>query len=212
MMVWFETIPVVLTALSGLVWLLDKLFLAKQTHAAAARPLEGARARAGGLFQGVFPDPGAGARPAQLVAEPFRIPSSSMMPTLLIGDFILVNKFAYGLRWPITNKKFIDIGEPDAATWSCSAAAPSRARTGSSGSSASGRYRRVPRQPGQHQRQAVAVPGGAHLPGRGPGCRCDRRHGIDRRLPGRPHFVLSTRCPASRKGRVTGSSRRGITS
>ena len=46
------------------------------------------------------------------VAEPFRIPSSSMMPTLLIGDFILVNKFAYGLRLPITNKKFIAIGEP----------------------------------------------------------------------------------------------------
>ncbi len=46
------------------------------------------------------------------VAEPFRIPSSSMMPTLLTGDFILVNKFAFGLRWPITNKKFIDIGAP----------------------------------------------------------------------------------------------------
>ena len=46
------------------------------------------------------------------VAEPFRIPSSSMMPTLLIGDFILVNKFSYGLRWPITNKKFVELGEP----------------------------------------------------------------------------------------------------
>ena len=47
------------------------------------------------------------------VAEPFRIPSSSMMPTLLIGDFILVNKFAYGLRLPINNKKFVAIGEPE---------------------------------------------------------------------------------------------------
>ena len=36
-----------------------------------------------------------------------------MMPTLLTGDFILVNKFAYGLRWPIINKKFVDIGEPE---------------------------------------------------------------------------------------------------
>ena len=35
-----------------------------------------------------------------------------MMPTLLIGDFILVNKFAYGLRLPVTNKKFVAIGEP----------------------------------------------------------------------------------------------------
>jgi len=46
------------------------------------------------------------------VGEPFRIPSSSMMPTLLIGDFILVNKFAYGLRLPVTNKKFVAIGAP----------------------------------------------------------------------------------------------------
>ncbi len=46
------------------------------------------------------------------VAEPFRIPSNSMMPTLLTGDFILVNKFAYGLRLPVTNKKFVALGEP----------------------------------------------------------------------------------------------------
>jgi signal peptidase I len=46
------------------------------------------------------------------VAEPFRIPSGSMCPTLEIGDFILVNKFAYGLRLPILNTKIVDIGEP----------------------------------------------------------------------------------------------------
>ncbi|BCG63375.1 MAG: signal peptidase I [Methyloprofundus sp.] len=46
------------------------------------------------------------------IAEPFRIPSGSMMPTLLIGDFILVNKFTYGIRIPIINKKIIDINEP----------------------------------------------------------------------------------------------------
>lgn len=46
------------------------------------------------------------------IAEPFRIPSGSMMPTLLIGDFILVNKFTYGIRLPVINKKIIDIGEP----------------------------------------------------------------------------------------------------
>lgn len=41
------------------------------------------------------------------IAEPFRIPSGSMMPTLLIGDFILVNKFTYGIRIPIINKKLL---------------------------------------------------------------------------------------------------------
>jgi signal peptidase I len=46
------------------------------------------------------------------LAEPFRIPSASMMPTLLIGDFLLVNKFTYGIRLPIINKKIIEIDEP----------------------------------------------------------------------------------------------------
>jgi signal peptidase I len=46
------------------------------------------------------------------IVEPFRIPSGSMIPTLLVGDFILVNKFTYGIRLPIVNKKVIEIGEP----------------------------------------------------------------------------------------------------
>jgi signal peptidase I len=44
--------------------------------------------------------------------EPFKIPSSSMVPTLLVGDLILVNKFDYGIRLPVINKKIIDVANP----------------------------------------------------------------------------------------------------
>jgi signal peptidase I len=44
--------------------------------------------------------------------EPFRIPSASMMPGLVDGDFIFVNKFSYGLRLPVLNTKFLSIGQP----------------------------------------------------------------------------------------------------
>ncbi len=46
------------------------------------------------------------------VVEPFKIPSGSMIPTLHVGDFILVNRYTYGLRLPIVNKKFIEINQP----------------------------------------------------------------------------------------------------
>jgi len=47
------------------------------------------------------------------IFEPFRVPSNSMMPTLLTGDFILVNKFNYGFRLPIVNSKIIDFSKPE---------------------------------------------------------------------------------------------------
>lgn len=46
------------------------------------------------------------------LVEPFRIPSESMLPTLHVGDFILVNKFSYGVRLPVANLKVIDSGSP----------------------------------------------------------------------------------------------------
>ena len=47
-----------------------------------------------------------------LLFEPFRIPSGSLEPTLLIGDFILVNKYDYGVRLPVAHKKIVDLSEP----------------------------------------------------------------------------------------------------
>ncbi|MHB8623451.1 MAG: signal peptidase I [Sulfuricaulis sp.] len=46
------------------------------------------------------------------IVEPFRIPSGSMLPSLHIGDFILVNKYSYGVRLPVLNDKIVDIGSP----------------------------------------------------------------------------------------------------
>jgi signal peptidase I len=110
-MVWFETALVVLTLLTGVIWLLDSLYFAKR------------RAQKGGLLEpkepvvvdyakAFFPVLAVVLGLRSFVAEPFRIPSGSMIPTLFIGDFILVNKFAYGLRLPITNQKIIATGEP----------------------------------------------------------------------------------------------------
>jgi signal peptidase I len=47
------------------------------------------------------------------IFEPFRIPSGSMMPTLLQGDYIFVKKYSYGLRWPVVEKKFYETGMPE---------------------------------------------------------------------------------------------------
>lgn len=46
------------------------------------------------------------------VLEPFQIPSKSMVPTLKVGDFIVVNKWTYGLRLPVLRNKFFDVGSP----------------------------------------------------------------------------------------------------
>src|SRR3989475_12099460 len=46
------------------------------------------------------------------LVEPFKIPSGSMLPTLLIGDFILVNKYTYGIRIPVINVKVLDVNPP----------------------------------------------------------------------------------------------------
>jgi signal peptidase I len=97
---------VLLVVVTGLIWLTDKYLWAPQRDKETAEPVIVEYARS------FFPIILAVLVIRSFVAEPFRIPSSSMVPTLHIGDFILVNKFAYGLRLPVLHTKFIDTGEP----------------------------------------------------------------------------------------------------
>mgnify|MGYP003295875736 CR=1 FL=1 len=108
---WFEIVLVALTLFTGVVWLLDKLFMAKR-RAARAGLVEPVEPVVVDYAKAFFPVLAVVLCLRSFVAEPFRIPSGSMIPTLQIGDFILVNKFAYGLRLPISNQKFIGTGEP----------------------------------------------------------------------------------------------------
>jgi len=106
----FEILLVVLTLSSGLILLADKLYFAKRRAARAglldSEPVLVDYSRA------FFPVLAIVLVVRSFIAEPYKIPSSSMMPNLLIGDFILVNKFAYGLRLPLNNAKVVPVGEP----------------------------------------------------------------------------------------------------
>ena len=108
---WFEIALVGLTFLTGLVWLLDRLWLRKRREQRAGI-LEPKEPMLVDYSRAFFPVLAVVLVLRSFVAEPYKIPSSSMMPNLLIGDFILVNKFAYGLRLPVNNHKFVALGEP----------------------------------------------------------------------------------------------------
>jgi len=121
----FSAVLLAITVVTGLVWAFD---------AAVLLPRRLAAARAAGRDPATTAEPGTVdyARsffPVALVVlvlrafvfEPFRIPSDSMMPTLLDGDFIIVNKYAYGLRLPVLNRKILATGSRSGATWWCSA-------------------------------------------------------------------------------------------
>lgn len=103
----FPAIMVLLVAVTGLIWLVDRLFWAKQRTTDGKEPAVVEYARS------FFPIILLVLVIRSFVAEPFRIPSASMLPTLHIGDFILVNKFAYGLRLPVLNSKILETGEPE---------------------------------------------------------------------------------------------------
>lgn len=96
----------VLSAITGLIYLLDVCFWAKKrtSRQKPNRVIEFSRSFFPLLF-GVLII-------RSFLFEPFRIPSGSLEPTLLVGDFLVVNKFAYGLRLPVWEKKIVSISEP----------------------------------------------------------------------------------------------------
>jgi len=109
MVVDFALILLVATVFTGLVWLIDLLVLRARrmaTDGSATEPVFVEYCRS------FFPIILIVLLVRSFLFEPFRIPSDSMMPTLLDGDFIFVNKYAYGLRLPVINKKMVNIGEP----------------------------------------------------------------------------------------------------
>jgi signal peptidase I len=136
----FALILFVLMVVTGVIWCTDVFYLAKKRRVAANAALaaydarnaklaaEGIRAdqdtrvaiAAGILRQPTWVEYSGSFFPVialvfflrSFLYEPFKIPSSSMVPTLLIGDLILVNKFTYGIRLPVLNKKIINVGDP----------------------------------------------------------------------------------------------------
>ena len=104
----FNLILVPLTIGLGIIWLLDKLALKQRKT--RGRGHESLLVRWAYDF---FPVLAVVLVVRSFLIEPFNIPSSSMVPTLYTGDFIAVNKYAYGVRLPLTYNKVLDTGEPE---------------------------------------------------------------------------------------------------
>lgn len=114
----FPAILFFLTLVTGLIWLVDAFFFLPGRRESAENL--GAEEKERVLKESWLVEMCRSFFPIILIVlllrsflvEPFRIPSNSMMPTLLTGDFILVNKYKYGIRLPVINKKIIDVGAP----------------------------------------------------------------------------------------------------
>jgi signal peptidase I len=132
----FPLLMVIFVLGSGMIWLLDRLLLAggrasRQRELAEKFPgheepgSEAASAFAEACYReasepavveyarSFFPVLAVVLVLRSFLYEPFQIPSSSMVPTLEVGDYILVDKFSYGLRLPVTRTKVLDVGSPE---------------------------------------------------------------------------------------------------
>ncbi len=105
----FAFLLFIATVITGLVWLFDILVLRPKRRAADTGAQESVVVEYSRSF---FPIILIVLLVRSFLFEPFRIPSDSMMPTLLDGDFIFVNKYAYGLRLPVLNRKVVEISAP----------------------------------------------------------------------------------------------------
>ena len=99
----FAAVLLMAAVLTGLIWLYDAKFARPRRSSGTAEPIVVDMARA------FFPVIIVVFLIRSFWVEPFKIPSGSMKPTLLVGDFILVNKYTYGIRLPVINKKVVEI-------------------------------------------------------------------------------------------------------
>ncbi len=102
----FAAVLLLATVLTGIIWLIDILAFRKNRTAASGEPVLVEMARS------FFPVILIVFLLRSFLYEPFKIPSGSMVPSLLVGDFILVNKYTYGVRLPVLNKKIVDVNLP----------------------------------------------------------------------------------------------------
>ncbi|GGC80996.1 signal peptidase I [Marinobacter halophilus] len=117
----FPLVLVVLTFATGIIWLADILFFRKKRElnagpertAVAEDDAESNEPWLVDLSRSFFPVLAIVLVLRSFLIEPFQIPSGSMLPTLEVGDFILVNKYAYGLRLPVAGTKILSVGDPE---------------------------------------------------------------------------------------------------
>lgn len=102
----FAAVLFIATVVTGVIWFIDYAILRKKRGGQKSEPILVE------LAKSFFPVILVVFLLRSFLIEPFKIPSGSMLPSLLVGDFILVNKYTFGIRIPVLNKKIIDVNQP----------------------------------------------------------------------------------------------------